>query len=118
MAYIHLETRKKLDRELTSQFKLNITNSQGYLDLDVKVLDINDNPPVFDQTEYQVNVNESVPIGTNLAQVRAKDADEGKNAQLSYFMANANEQFSIDPNSGLLKVKNSLKCQPIKGLPS
>ena len=110
VAYIHLETRKKLDRELTPQFKLNISNSQGYLDLDVKVLDINDNPPVFDQTEYQVNVNESVPIGTSLAQVRAKDADEGKNAQLSYFMANANEQFSIDPNSGLLKVKNSLKC--------
>ena len=49
VAYLHLETRKRLDRELTPQFKLNITNGQGYLDLIVTILDINDNPPVFDQ---------------------------------------------------------------------
>ena len=49
VAYLHLETRKRLDRELTPQFKLNITNGHGYLDLIVTILDINDNPPVFDQ---------------------------------------------------------------------
>ena len=64
VSYVHLETRKKLDREITPNFKLNITNGKGYLDLRVDILDINDNPPVFDKSEYKVNVNDSVAIGT------------------------------------------------------
>ena len=63
VSYVHLETRKKLDREITPNFKLNITNGKGYLDLRVDILDINDNPPVFDKSEYKVNVNDSVAIG-------------------------------------------------------
>ena len=60
IAYLHLETRKRLDRELNPQFKLNISsNPDGFLDLTVFVLDINDNPPIFEQTEYVININES-----------------------------------------------------------
>ena len=120
VAYIHLETRKKLDRELTPYFDLNITNGlQGYLDLRVRILDINDNPPVFQQSDYEVNVNESVPVGTSLVTVIANDADEGKNAQLSYFMANADagmaadKVFHIDSQTGLLSVKQSLKISQL-----
>merc|ERR1712226_1515916 len=49
IAYLHLETRKRLDRELNPQFKLNISSNnpgagrqEGFLDLTVFVLDIND----------------------------------------------------------------------------
>ena len=102
VAYVHLETRKKLDREITPNFKLNITNGKGYLDLAVNILDINDNPPVFEKSEYKVNVNESVAIGTNLITVTAIDADEGKNAILDYSIANGLDSvFKINSNSGM-----------------
>ena len=115
IAYLHLETRKRLDRELNPQFKLNISSNpgQGFLDLTVLVLDINDNPPIFEQTEYVININESTRIGSGVVQVAAKDADEGKNAEISYFMANPEEvddHFVVDAKSGLIKVSKSLKC--------
>lgn len=112
VSYIHLETRKKLDRELTPNFDLNITNGQGYLNLRVDILDINDNPPIFQQSEYKVNVNESVSIGTSLVQVTAQDPDEGKNSLLSYSIANQelSEVFKIDAKTGLISVRKSLKC--------
>ena len=93
VAYLHLETRKRLDRELTPQFKLNITNGQGFLDLTVDILDINDNPPIFDKNEYVININDSTSVGSGVVQVSAKDADEGKNAEISYFMANPDDHF-------------------------
>ena len=114
-----METRKRLDRELNPQFKLNISSNnpgggqEGFLDLTVFVLDINDNPPIFDQTEYVININESTRIGSGVVQVAAKDADEGKNAEISYFMANPDEvddHFAVDAKSGLIKVRKSLKC--------
>ena len=104
VAYVHLETRKKLDREITPNFKLNITNGKGYLDLTVNILDINDNPPVFDKSEYKVNVNDSVAIGTNLVTVTANDADEGKNAILDYSIANGLDSvFKINANTGMYR---------------
>lgn len=115
VAYLHLETRKKLDRELTPFFDLNISSPGGgrvdYLNLRVNILDINDNPPVFERSEYLVSVNESTPIGSSLIQVQANDADEGKNAEISYFMANANAKFGIDSRSGLLSIKSPLRCE-------
>ena len=112
VSYIHLETRKKLDRESTSQFNLNITNGLGYLDLGVNILDINDNPPVFQRSSYKISVNESVPIGSSLITVTANDADEGKNAILDYSIANEAMKsiFQIDSSLGLVSVKSSLKC--------
>ena len=111
VAYVHLETRKKLDREITPNFKLNITNGKGYLDLTVNILDINDNPPVFDKSEYKVNVNHSVAIGTNLVTVTANDADEGKNAILDYSIANGLDSvFKINANTGMYRYEQ-MNCQ-------
>ena len=45
--------------------------------------------------------------------MNAKDADEGKNAEISYFMANPEEvddYFAVDAKSGLIKVSKNLKC--------
>ncbi len=60
-----------MDREKTSEFKLKIsatsaTGDKGYLTLNVEVLDINDNPPVFDDNEYRVSVNDSLEIGSQV----------------------------------------------------
>lgn len=52
----------------------------------IKVLDINDNAPHFDQDEYEVSVNELLPIGSVVFRgLKALDADSGQNALVEYF---------------------------------
>lgn len=41
----------------------------------VKVLDINDNVPIFNPTEYQANITEHSSIGTTVVHLRATDLD-------------------------------------------
>ncbi|NWW58228.1 PCDGE protein, partial [Ifrita kowaldi] len=50
----------------------------------VRVLDANDNAPVFSQAEYTVRVPEDVPVGSVLVTVTATDADEGLNGEIKY----------------------------------
>lgn len=42
------------------------------------VLDVNDNPPVFDAAVYSASVSESLPSGSSIVTVVASDADDGK----------------------------------------
>lgn len=64
-------TRVPLDREQRSQYDLVVEASDGAVDprrttltLLIKVLDIDDNSPVFSQQIYVVNVPENSPVGT------------------------------------------------------
>lgn len=41
------------------------------------ILDVNDNPPVFDTGVYSASVSESLPAGSSIVTVRASDADDG-----------------------------------------
>lgn len=50
----------------------------------VHVLDINDNDPVLLNLPYNTSVSEGAPIHTSVARVRARDADSGHNALLTY----------------------------------
>ncbi|NWV54305.1 PCDGC protein, partial [Daphoenositta chrysoptera] len=50
----------------------------------VKVVDANDNAPVFSQAEYTVRVPEDVPVGSILVTVTATDTDEGLNGHVKY----------------------------------
>ncbi|KAG7266403.1 hypothetical protein CRUP_010718 [Coryphaenoides rupestris] len=75
----------------------------------VSVLDINDNPPVFERREYAATLAEDVAVGTQVLRVQAAsrhadagmggDADAG---QISYGIISGNERgmFSVDPLSG------------------
>lgn len=74
--YLHLETTGKLDRETKSHYRLNISAQDGgakplygYLIVNVTIVDVNDNPPIFDHSDYVVSLNESVPPGTQVLQV-------------------------------------------------
>ncbi|QQP40957.1 Uncharacterized protein FKW44_015183, partial [Caligus rogercresseyi] len=104
--YLYLETTKKLDREKTSSYDFNVsaeTSSgiRGFLDLRVNLLDINDNPPVFERSEYSLSVNESISIGSELLRVKALDIDADKNVWPPLF-----------PGSGLrlLSTSKGLSC--------
>ena len=61
----------------------------------LSVLDVNDNPPVFSETPYEVVLEENV--GGNLVQVQARDADTAPNAAVLYY---------LDPSTSLFTINN------------
>ena len=71
--------------------------------------DINDNEPVFTQAEYRKSVYEDARLNTVLLQVKADDADVGRNRKISYSLLNtAGNTFSIDSESGIISLEKSL----------
>ncbi|XP_041123099.1 protocadherin alpha-7-like isoform X4 [Polyodon spathula] len=109
--------QKHLDREHNTEHNLLLTAFDGgtparlgTLNITVIVLDINDNPPVFDQEVYLVSLQENVPIGTFVIKVNATDLDEGLNGVVEYsfgntFRSKASELFDLDSNTGEITVK-------------
>lgn len=116
-SYLHLETTGKLDRESQGSYLLNISASDGgnppkfgYLQVNVTILDVNDNPPIFDHSDYIVSLNESVPPGTPVLQVMATDNDLGDNAKITYYLADTERQFTVDPETGVISTTEILEC--------
>jgi hypothetical protein len=116
-SYLHLETTGKLDRETRAYYQLNISARDGgtptgfgYLQVNVTILDVNDNPPIFDHSDYNVSLNESVPPGTKVLQVMATDNDVGDNAKITYYLADTERKFSVDPETGVISTSEPLDC--------
>ncbi|PVD28345.1 hypothetical protein C0Q70_10932 [Pomacea canaliculata] len=81
-----LRTKELLDREKQDHYLFVInTNSQNNTNITVQVtvLDVNDNSPVFNNTNYKLTVVNNTKDEL-LETIRASDPDEGKNADLSY----------------------------------
>lgn len=116
-SYLHLETTGKLDREQVEYYSLNICARDrgrpprlGYLLVNVTVLDVNDNPPVFQQSDYVVSLNESAPIGTKVLTVHATDKDSEDNSKLTYYLPDNERKFIIDPETGTIYTAEPPKC--------
>ena len=56
----------------------------------VRVIDKNDNEPVFKKSKYSFNVSEDVAVKTNIGQVVATDKDEGSNGRVVYSIIEGN----------------------------
>ncbi|XP_012861131.1 protocadherin gamma-A4-like [Echinops telfairi] len=89
--YPELVLERPLDREEEPMHHLVLTASDGgnpvrsgTARIRVKVMDTNDNAPVFTQPEYHVSVRENIPVGTRLLTVKATDPDEGANGEVTY----------------------------------
>ncbi|EHB10479.1 Protocadherin alpha-6, partial [Heterocephalus glaber] len=86
-----LVLRKSLDREEAPEHNLLLTATDGgkpeltgSVQLLITVLDVNDNAPAFDQSEYEVRIFENSDIGTTVVRLNASDRDAGTNAAISY----------------------------------
>ena len=72
---------KKLDRETRASYKTAVEASDtwkgdprtGTAVVEVVVVDVIDEPPVFSQARYQKELDETSPIGTQVAQLKAVD---------------------------------------------
>lgn len=117
VSYLHLETTGKLDRETRGFYILNISArdggsppKNGYLQVNVTILDVNDNPPIFDHSDYIVSLNESVPPGTPVLEVMASDNDLGDNSKITYYLSENEKQFTVDPETGVISTTKLLTC--------
>ncbi|XP_055498751.1 LOW QUALITY PROTEIN: protocadherin alpha-C2-like [Leucoraja erinacea] len=116
---------KSLDREQQSSFQLLFTATDGgtpqrsaTAQIIITVLEINDNPPVFDHDIYRGIVSENAPRGTLVLKVKANDLDEGLNSELTYCFSDislirARKLFSLDPVTGELRVKGLLDFEQV-----
>uniref|UniRef100_A0A672SXD4 Protocadherin-19 n=1 Tax=Sinocyclocheilus grahami TaxID=75366 RepID=A0A672SXD4_SINGR len=115
-----LVVEKTLDRETQSRYTFELTAEDGgdppksgTVQLNIKVIDSNDNNPVFDEPVYTVNVLENSPISTLIIDLNATDPDEGTNGEVVYsfinFVSNLTKQmFKIDPRTGVITVNGVL----------
>ena len=73
----------------------------------MKVLDENDNAPVFTQNAYRVSVTENNIPGT-LLYVSATDRDENENGEIGYKLNEGSRQnFNVE-DSGRISIQSSL----------
>lgn len=66
----------------------------------VSVLDLNDDPPVFQRHDYVTTIPEDIAAGTQVLRVHAANRDA--EAQISYVIVDGNEKgaFSMDTHTG------------------
>ncbi|XP_054840749.1 protocadherin gamma-A9-like [Eublepharis macularius] len=117
--YAELLLGKPLDREEEADHNLVLTAydggnpvRSGTVQIHVMVLDANDNPPVFSQHIYEVNLREDTSIGTTAVTLKATDLDEGINKELKYsfikITAKASQIFHLDSNTGEITLAENL----------
>ncbi|XP_064002819.1 protocadherin Fat 4-like [Pogoniulus pusillus] len=71
----------------------------------VTIEDVNDNPPVFSQSSYNVSILENFPNGMEVLQLTATDKDEG-GFNGTFILTSADSPFQLS-QSGILTVRNS-----------
>ncbi|XP_044124462.1 protocadherin-19 isoform X2 [Bufo gargarizans] len=118
--FAELVVEKNLDRETQSHYKYIITaldggdpSNFGTVELNIKVIDSNDNNPVFEEPSYTVNVPENAPLNSIVIDLNATDPDEGTNGEIvysfnSYVSNKTRELFKIDPKTGVITVSGAI----------
>ncbi|XP_064010058.1 cadherin-17 [Pogoniulus pusillus] len=114
-------TSQSLNKRIASNYTLKVLVSdpvfQTICEVQVHVIDINDQIPIFEKSDYDsVTVAENLPVGTVLLEIQATDGDEPGTGS-SYIIyqvkeGDPNNTFIIetDPetNRGFLKVNKAL----------
>ncbi|XP_050349309.1 cadherin-99C [Nymphalis io] len=108
---------RRLDREVLTRYQLMVrAEDPGRLSttatVNIKVTDINDNNPKFDEDSYLFHVKEGVS-GETVGYVHATDIDEGVNAMVSYSIP-SHLPFIIDNSTGMISTKTELDYEETK----
>ncbi|XP_035016845.2 protocadherin gamma-A12 isoform X32 [Hippoglossus stenolepis] len=121
---LELVLDKELDREKQGDMNLLLTaldggspQRSGTVVIHVTVLDANDNAPVFSQALYKASLPENSPLDTVVVTVRATDADEGVNGDVTYDFGHVTEDvkkvFSIDRKNGKITVNGAIDYETV-----
>ncbi|XP_072001775.1 protocadherin gamma-C5-like isoform X12 [Engystomops pustulosus] len=92
---------KVLDREEKQEHNLILTAidggepaRSGSCRIRIVVLDINDNPPVFNQSVYKISIRENLPLKTVILTLNATDQDDGANGEIEFSFDGHTSEFS------------------------
>ena len=109
---IRLSSSPSLDRETVDHLELTIIASDarnpndaihtGNATLLVTILDVDDEPPVFNLSQYNLEVEENYPVGQIFFQITATDPDIGGNALITYSLMDGpvSNNFTINATTG------------------
>ncbi|XP_063784650.1 protocadherin gamma-C5-like isoform X19 [Pseudophryne corroboree] len=121
-----LVLEKILDREEKAEHRLILTAidggdqpRSGSTQISVIVLDINDNPPVFDQLHFKIRLLENVPLKTVVLKLNATDLDEGTNGEILYSfdhhtLHSAKQIFDLNSDTGEIFIKGIVDFEESK----
>lgn len=117
--YLDLQINGFLDRETIPFYSLVIEALdggspplRGEMTVNITILDVNDNQPIFNQGRYFASIPENTTVGTKVIQVFATDIDSGENGRIEYSInrrqSDKDQMFRIDPQTGVISVNKPL----------
>ncbi|XP_063269931.1 protocadherin gamma-A10-like [Prinia subflava] len=129
-SYYSVVTARELDREQVSEYNVTVRAADGGSPalqssavLALRVLDVNDNAPVFEQERYSARLAENNAAGALVLTVRATDADWGQNARVRYRLregrvrgAPLSSYVSVQAETGALYALRSLDYEQVREL--
>ncbi|XP_073477071.1 protocadherin gamma-C5-like isoform X7 [Aquarana catesbeiana] len=116
---------KVLDREEKQEHNLILTAidggepaRSGTCHITIKVLDINDNPPIFNQSVYKIKLKENFPLNTIVLSLNATDLDEGANGEIQYYFDShtsdsSRQLFDLSKHSGEIFTKGYMDYEEL-----
>ncbi|XP_062835577.1 protocadherin beta-16-like [Anolis carolinensis] len=127
-SFYQLVIQSPLDREKFAEYNITITAiDRGSPRLtstrivNVQISDVNDNPPVFEKSFFEMRVQENNIPGLLIGSVQAVDLDTEQNAKLSYSLIPGNigggpvaSYISINSETGNMYALRSLDYEKIK----
>uniref|UniRef100_A0A1I7RLZ2 Cadherin EGF LAG seven-pass G-type receptor 2 n=2 Tax=Bursaphelenchus xylophilus TaxID=6326 RepID=A0A1I7RLZ2_BURXY len=109
-----IQTIAELDREIVNSVRIKaVATDHGEpamsseAGVEINILDVNDNSPIFDKPSYNVTINENVTIPLMILKITATDADSGANGEVHYSIVTSSSLglFSLDYDSGELTLR-------------
>ncbi|XP_076875488.1 protocadherin gamma-A6-like isoform X29 [Brachyhypopomus gauderio] len=128
--YYTLVTNAVLDRERVAEYNITITATDSgspalssKTTLNLKISDVNDNPPSFLKPVYTTNVIENNYPGLSIFTLCAHDADSNQNARVSYFLEDTAvagspvaSYISVNADSGVVHAVRSFDYEQMKNV--
>uniref|UniRef100_A0A8C3P5I8 Cadherin domain-containing protein n=1 Tax=Cyanoderma ruficeps TaxID=181631 RepID=A0A8C3P5I8_9PASS len=128
--YYRVVTASELDRERVSEYNVTVRAADGGSPalqssavLALRVLDVNDNAPVFAEERYSARLAENNAAGALVLRVRATDADWGQNARVRYRLSEGrvrgaplSSYVSVQAETGALYALRSLDYEQVREL--
>ncbi|KAM4764646.1 protocadherin gamma-A3-like [Cyanocitta cristata] len=128
--YYSIVTAELLDREEVSEYNVTVRAADGGSPalqssavLALRVLDVNDNAPVFAQERYSARLAENNAAGALVLTVRATDADWGQNARVRYRLSEGrvrgaplSSYVSVQAETGALYALRSFDYEEVREL--